>query len=184
MLYCTNNTFRNTVFQVSVDVPLTSIIRTGLPIVVELIELVNSVIIFLSQMTLARRSTFLQGLQTVILIDLLSCTMAFPPLGNSDHVAVSVCIDLPSNSQLDAPFYRKAQADWGGLHDHLRDVPWEGIFKLVPSAAAREFCECFQVGIDVYIPHRKYQLQPHSSPWFSAVCAAAVAHRNHFFHLY
>ena len=31
-------------------------------------------------------------------------TMAFPPLGNSDHVLVSVSIDFPSNSQWDAPF--------------------------------------------------------------------------------
>ena len=38
-----------------------------------------------------------------------------------------------------------------------------------------------QDGIDVYIPHRKYQVKPHSSPWFSAACAAAIAHRNHFF---
>ena len=52
--------------------------------------------------------------------------MAFPPLGNSDHV-VSVSIDFPSNSQRDAPFHRIAydysRADWDGLHDHLRDVP-------------------------------------------------------------
>ena len=41
-----------------------------------------------------------------------------------------------------------------------------------------------QVGIDVYIPHRKYQVKPHSSPWFSAACAAAIVHRNHFFSLY
>ena len=34
-------------------------------------------------------------------------TMAFPPLGNSDHV-VSVSIDFPSNSQRDAPFHRIA----------------------------------------------------------------------------
>ena len=33
-------------------------------------------------------------------------TMAFPPLGNSDHVVVSVSIDFPSNSQRDAPFHR------------------------------------------------------------------------------
>ena len=46
---------------------LTSIIRTGLPILVELIDHVNSVIIFLSQMTLLRWSTFLLGSQTVIL---------------------------------------------------------------------------------------------------------------------
>ena len=50
---------------------LTSIIRTGLPILVELIDLVNSVIIFLSQMTLLRWLTFLLGSQTVILIVLL-----------------------------------------------------------------------------------------------------------------
>ena len=52
------------------------------------------------------------------------------------------------------------------------------------SAAASEFCEWVQVGIDVYIPHRKYQVKPHSSPWFSAACVAAIVHRNHFFCLY
>ena len=83
---------------------LTSIIRTGLPILLELIDLVNSVIIFLSQMTLLRWLIFLFGSQTVMLIVLLldvflssdasiCCTMAFPPLRNSDHVVVSVSID-------------------------------------------------------------------------------------------
>ena len=66
----------------------------------------------------------------------------------------------------------------------MRDVPWEDIFKLSASTAASEFCEWVQVGIDVYIPHRKYQVKPHSSPWFSAACAAAIVHRNHFFRLY
>ena len=70
-------------------------------------------------------------------------TMAFPPLGNSDHVVVSVSIDFPSNSQQDALFHRIAYgyscADWDGPCDHLRDVPWEDIFKLVASAAASEF---------------------------------------------
>ena len=69
-----------------------------------------------------------------------------------------------------------------GLRDHLRDVPWEDIFKL--GAAASEFCEWVQVGIDVYIPHHKYQVKLHSSPWFSASCAAAIVHSNHFFRLY
>ena len=50
--------------------------------------------------------------------------------------------------------------------------------------AASEFCEWVQVGIDVYIPHRKHQVQPHSFPWFSAICVAARVHRNHFFCLY
>ena len=115
-------------------------------------------------------------------------TMAFPPLGNSDHVVVSVSIDFPVNSKQDAPFHRVAydysRADWDGLRDHLRDVPWEDIFKLGASTAASEFCEWVQVGIDVYIPHGKYQVKSHSSPWFSAACAAAIVHRNHFFRLY
>ena len=115
-------------------------------------------------------------------------TMAFPPLGNSNHVVVSVSIDFLTNSQWDAPFDRIAYdfscGDWDGLRDHLRDVPWEDIFKLAASAAASEFCEWVQVGIDVYIPHRKYQVKPHSSSWFSAACAAAMVHRNHFFSLY
>ena len=57
------------------------------------------------------------------------------------------------------------------------------IFKLDASTAASQFCECVWVGIDVYIPHSKYQVKSHSSPWFSAACAAAIVHRNHFFHL-
>ena len=70
--------------------------------------------------------------------------MAFPPLGYSDHVVVSVSIDFPTNSQQDAPFHRivcdYSYADWDGLRDHLRDVPWDDIFKLGASAAASEFC--------------------------------------------
>ena len=69
--------------------------------------------------------------------------MAFPPLGNSDHVVVSVSVDLPSNSQWDASFHHIAYdyscVDWYGDCDHLRDVPCEDIFKLSASAAASEF---------------------------------------------
>ena len=88
--------------------------------------------------------------------------MAFPPLGNSDHIAVSVSIDFLPNSEQDAPFHRIAYGyswdDCYGPRDHLRDVPWEDIFKLSTSAAASEFCEWVHVGIDVYIPHRKNQV--------------------------
>ena len=55
---------------------LTFIIRTGLPILVELIDLVNSY--NFSQMTLTRWSTFLLGFQTVILIALLFWIYFFP----------------------------------------------------------------------------------------------------------
>ena len=113
--------------------------------------------------------------------------MAFPPLGNSDHVVVSVSIDFPTDSKQDTQFHWEAYdyscADLDGLPDHLRDVPWEDIFKLSASTAASEFCEWVQVGNDVHIPHRKYKVKPHSSPWFSAACAAAIVHRNHFFRL-
>ena len=61
----------------------------------------------------------------------------------------------------------------------MGDVFWLGV-----SAAASEFCDWVQVGIEVYIPHCKYQVEQHSSPWFSAACAAGIVHRNHFFHLY
>ena len=44
--------------------------------------------------------------------------------------------------------YAYSHADWDGLHDQLRDVPWEDIFKLSASAAASVWV---QVGIDVYI---------------------------------
>ena len=45
------------------------------------------------------------------LVDLLSSdasicsTIAFLPLGNSDHVVVSVFIDFPINLKQDAPFH-------------------------------------------------------------------------------
>ena len=53
--------------------------------------------------------------------------MAFPPLGNCDHVVVSVSIDLPIKSQQDTLVhciaYDYSCADWDGFCDHLRDVP-------------------------------------------------------------
>ena len=67
-------------------------------------------------------------------------TMALLLLGNFDHVAASVSIDFPSNSQRDVLFHRITYdyscADWDGLCDHSRDVLWEDIFKLSASAAA------------------------------------------------
>ena len=106
-------------------------------------------------------------------------------MGNSDHVVVSVSIEFLSNSKQDVLFYCMACdyscVDWDSLCDYLRDVSWEDIFKLSASAAASEFCEWIQVGIDAYIPHHKYQIKLQLSLWFSAACAAVTIHRNHFF---
>ena len=147
----------------------------------ELIDLANSVTIFLAQTTLLTTS-----LDLFISLDAsIYSTVAFPPLGIFDHVVVSFSIDFPSYPKGDSLFhctsYDYSQADWDSLFDHLTDISWEDIFKLCASTAATEFCEWTQVEIGVYIPHCKYQVKPHSSSWFLAAWAAAIAQRNHFF---
>ena len=61
--------------------------------------------------------------------------MTVPPLRNSDHAIFSVSIDFPINSKQCASFhyvgYDESLADWDGLLDHLRDVPWGNIFNLM-----------------------------------------------------
>ena len=130
---------------------LTSTIRTGLPI---LVGMVNSVIIFLSQMTLIRWLTFLLRFQTVIVKVLLFWiyfflrTLVFVPQWLSLHWDILIM----SLSQFSLTFhqidtgmprligitYDYSRADWDGLCDHLRDVPWGDIFQL-STAAASEF---------------------------------------------
>ena len=114
--------------------------------------------------------------------------VAFPPLGNSDYIFVSVFIEFASDSKGDAACHQTANdcsgADWDDLHEHLRDVPWKDILKRDAFAAATEFCEWVQVEIYVYIPHSKYLVKSHLFSWLPAACAAAKAHRNQFFHLY
>ena len=41
-----------------------------------------------------------------------------------------------------------------------------------------------QVGIDVYIPHDKYQAKLHSSSWSAVACDAGLTHKKYFFCLY
>ena len=60
-------------------------------------------------------------------------------------------------------FYRTAcdysRTVWDALLDHLREVLREDVFKHGVSAAAAECCECVQARVDVYIPHRNYQIK-------------------------
>ena len=174
---------------------LTSIIRTGSPILMELIDLVNSIIIFLSQMTLLRWLTILLGSQTVILIVLflwiyfsldssICSTMAFPLFGNSDHLVVSISIDFPSNSQRDSPFhhiaYDYSRADWDSFCGHYRDVPCKDIFKLGASAASSEFCEWVQVGM-IYISLIEISGQASLiSLVFSCLCCCLISKKSLF----
>ena len=135
---------------------LTSIIRTGLPILVELIDLVNcysfSISNDLTQMVYLPTRILDSDSHSPVLLDLfissdtsICSTMAFHPLGNSDHVVVSVSTDFPSDSQWMPLFhdiaYDYSHANWDSLCDHLSDNPCQHIFKLYASAAASEFCE-------------------------------------------
>ena len=102
-------------------------------------------------------------LDLVFTSDASSCsTITFPPLENSDLVVVPVSIDVSLNSKRNALFhcitYDYSCAEWDGLCAHLKSVSWKDIFKCSASAAASKFWQWVQVGIDVYIPHRKYQV--------------------------
>ena len=110
------------------------------------------------------------------------------PLGKSDHVVVSVDVSLNSRSIQEPPVHRTRYSyhagDWDSFRDFLRDIPKDSIFSLNADECASELASWLQAGIDAFIPCRKFQAKPHSSPWFSPACAAAIAHRNHYFHLY
>ena len=98
--------------------------------------------------------------------------MAFLPL---------VSTDFSPNLQGDVPFHYTADdyshADWNSLCGHLRYVSWEDIFKLGASTAASEFCEWSRLEVmSVSLPHRKYQVKSHSSPYFiRCLNATAIA---------
>ena len=89
---------------------LTSIIRTGLPILVELIDLVNSCYNFSVSNDLTQMFNFPTQIpdcdsHSPALLDFflssdarICSTMAFPPLENSNHVVILVSIDFPTNS--------------------------------------------------------------------------------------
>ena len=140
-----------------------SIIRTGLPILVELIDLVNSYNFSISN-DLTQMVNFPTRIpdcdsHSPALLDLflsfdasICSTMAFAPLGNSDHIVVSVFINFPSYSQWDAPFhwiaYDYPHADWNSLRVHLRDVLWELSLKFV-----------FAIFYQIFILHQMIALQ-------------------------
>ena len=49
---------------------------------------------------------------------------------------------------------------------------------------AAEITSWIHSGINAFIPSKRFQVKPHSSPWFTPACAAAIAHRNHYFHIF
>ena len=126
----------------------------------ELIQLVNPVIIFLSHKTLLRELIFLlrslaltlsSALYGLCLSSVASicCTVALPALENSDHIIVSVSIDFPLNWKRDTLF----MAIIVRLRWCLRSS--KDIFKFSAFAVAAQFCELAQVGNDAKISHCK-----------------------------
>ena len=57
-------------------------------------------------------------------------------------------------------------------------------FKYRASKCTVLISEWITNGINIFVLHKKFQQKPHSQPWFSPACAAAIAHRNHYFHRY
>ena len=110
------------------------------------------------------------------------------PLGNSDHAVVQIDISSNFKPAPEAPFHRTLysyhRGDWDSFRDLLRDIPWQSVFDLQTDDCAKEIISWLQSGIEAFVPSRKYQVKPHSSPWFNPACATAIAHRNHYFHLY
>ena len=138
---------------------LKSIIRTDQSILVKLIDLVNSVVRFLSQVILFRWLTFLLGFLSVNLIVLLFwiylflLMLVFVLQWLSLHWEIWSCgcfsfhwlivkKQVAPSHQITCDY---SHADRDGLHDHLRDAVWEDIFKLSASAAANEFVSGFRL---------------------------------------
>ena len=156
---------------------LTSIIWTGLPILVKLIDLVNSVIIFLSQMTLLRLLTFLLGSQTVILTDLpfwiylfllilvlllqwfslhweiLMLLSQFPLTFHHIHIRMSHFTTLLMTIFV--------------LIGMIFMIIWEMLHERISSTSVLlmllvNFVSRFRLEV-MHIPHQKYQVNPKSS---------------------
>ena len=69
--------------------------------------------------------------------------------------------------------YDYSRADWDRVRGHLRDVLNSVLLLLLVNFVSGFRLELMYISL----------IEPRSSPWFSAACAAAIFHRNHFFHL-
>ena len=110
------------------------------------------------------------------------------PLGSSDHCLIQVKIEAKCKVSSDTPFHRKvfrySKADWDGFRSFLSDIPLSYIFSHGSPKIVSLLTDWILVGMECYIPSKTYQQKPNSQPWFTPECAAAIAHRNHFFHIY
>ena len=151
-------------------------------------------------MTFLRWLTFLLGFQTVILTVLLFWIYFFP------LTLVFVLQWLSLHWEILVIFLSQFSLSFHHIHNGMPHfvaylmtilvliemvfvITWEMfhgriLLNSVLLLLLVKFCECVQVEIHVYISHQKYQVKSHSSPWFSAACAAPIVYKNHFFCLY
>ena len=152
---------------------LMSFIRTGEPILVKLIDLVNSGIIFLSQMILLRLPYLDPWLTLIVLlfrIYFFLLTLVFVLQWLSLHWEILIMWLSPCYFHwLSIRCPVSLLSLWlflcwlGWYLWSFERCSMGNIYKLSVTAAANEFCEWVQVGIDVYIPYWKCQLNPQSS---------------------
>ena len=145
----------------------------------ELADLTNSVIIFLSQTTLRRWLAFLLGLLTVSLTVSLLRIYFF---------LIMFLFQFPLTfyqTQKEMTHSLRLLSLWLGRSSWSFEICSMGrcLFKLDAFATGTKFCKWVQVEIDVCNPYCKYHVKPHSPRWFLAVCDAAIVHRNIFFSL-
>ena len=125
-----------------------------------------NLIFFLSQMTLPRWSTFLLDSLTLTLTVLLFwiyfflLMLVFVLQWLSLHWKILIMWlsyfsltfhQIQNEVRFHCITYDYSCANWDDLHDHLRDVPLDNIFKLSAFAATSEFCDWIQTGIYVYL---------------------------------
>ena len=103
--------------------------------------------------------------------------MALPPLGNSDHVAVSVSTDFSSNSNVHAPVIytncNYSRVDWHGLRYHQEMFRgWISFNSLLLLLLSK--CIFLIVNIKPSLTHLR---------GFELLVLVLFVHRNHVFHL-
>ena len=144
------------------------IIRTSEPVLVKLVEMILFKWIFL------RWWSFLLGSLAVTFIVLLFWIHFFPLVffiynGSRSMGKFWSCYCL-SFHWLFVKFQRGCSSSSSSLWQFLcwlissswslRDILWDDISKLKESTDVSKLCGWVQVGIDVYIPHCKYQVKP------------------------
>ena len=89
--------------------------------------------------------------------------MSYHILVTPDHCLVSVDISFQSPVATAPPIHRTVyqygKADWDGFRDFLNDALWSYVLSLDPNSTVAELNEWINVGIDVFILSKKFQLK-------------------------